>query len=643
MSLQVWLPLNGDLRNQGLSDLTFTSSGVTLTTNDGKMGSCYSSAGSGYITSDKKINLGQKQSMFCWIKPSVFNSSSSLTGVCGQHRYHNCMNFGITLVYASATTGYACVTCGNGNSRSYKDYKGTTLLTANKWYHIGYTYDGSNIRIYVNGNLEATHTVSMATREDYFQCFMWSLGTGGDNSVFGSYGLNGKLNDVRAYDHVLSTKEIKELAKGLMLHYTFNRGDYNAITNLLPYPTPGSAITPGWDTSLHTGAISVSGWTNGYNPGVTNSSGTKDPQVGYHAHWKLINNIPTMVFPRLNYSVSGVTVSRWLGISSSTTLSALTSNTTYTVSFEAMADAEGRTIHGGYYYNNGSSTNFHDGYFYAKNIPVGKWKKYTFTFTTKTVSSTGTFYFYGMQGSNGIAYVRNPQVETGAIAHDYVPSNKVKDTIIYDSSGMNHNGTITGTLSSVLEGNSRTVDGSTTRNHERNFYSTYFHGSAYIAYDTQMAIPDAYTVAFWIYKSSDGHVIDWRALSGEAGVQPVYLGGNKIQYYSSAGGSVYFDYTFANSTWYHVAIAVTSTTATLYVNGVKQQTISASLPAGTVAAFHVGCRVSYVNIMTMYMKDLRLYATTLSDEDIKQICKTPFIIDDEQNIYGRELREGSGE
>lgn len=643
MSLQVWLPLNGDLRNQGLSDLTFTGSNVTLTTNDGKMGSCYSSTGSGYIISDKKVFLGKNQSMFCWIKPNAFNSSSSLTGVCGQHRYPSCIGLGITLSYASATTGYACITCGNGSSRWYRDHKGSTLLTAGNWYHIGYTYDGTTVRLYVNGQLDGSYDLNLATIEDYFQCFMWSM-TASGNALLNSYGLNGKLNDVRAYDHTLSQKEIKELSKGLMLHYTFNRGDYNAVTNLLPYPTPGSAITPGWDTTLHTRAISVSGWSNGYNSGVTNSSGTKDPQVGYHAHWELINDIPTMVFPRLNYSVSGVTVSRWLGISSTSALSGtLKTGTIYTVSFEAMADIEGRIIHGGYYYNNGSSTGFHDGYFYAKNIPVGKWKKYVFTFTAGTVSSGGVFYFYGMQGSNGTAYVRNPQVEVGAIAHDYVPSSKAKDTLIYDSSGMNHNGTITGTLSSTLEGNSRTVDGSTTRNYERNFYSSYFNGSSYVAYDTQMAIPDAYTIAFWIYKSSDGHVIDWRALSGEAGVQPVYLGNNKIQYYSSAGGSVYFDYTFNNNTWYHIAIAVTATTATLYVNGVKQQTISATLPAGTVAAFHVGCRASYVNIMTMYMRDLRLYATTLTDEDIKQICKTPFIIDDEQNIYGRELREGSGE
>ena len=41
MSLQVWLPLNGDLHNQGLSNITMASKNVTID-NSGKIGKCYS-------------------------------------------------------------------------------------------------------------------------------------------------------------------------------------------------------------------------------------------------------------------------------------------------------------------------------------------------------------------------------------------------------------------------------------------------------------------------------------------------------------------------------------------------------------------------------------------------------------------------
>ena len=40
MSLQVWLPLNGDLHNQGLSNINVINSGATIDHN-GKIGKCY--------------------------------------------------------------------------------------------------------------------------------------------------------------------------------------------------------------------------------------------------------------------------------------------------------------------------------------------------------------------------------------------------------------------------------------------------------------------------------------------------------------------------------------------------------------------------------------------------------------------------
>jgi hypothetical protein len=79
----------------------------------------------------------------------------------------------------------------------------------------------------------------------------------------------------------------------------------------------------------------------------------------------------------------------------------------------------------------------------------------------------------------------------------------------------------------------------------------------------------------------------------------------------------------------------------LYVNGEKQQTISATNPTGIESDLHIGCRASYINIPTMSMKDFRLYATTLKAEDIKQIYNTPLIIDNKHNIFATTLKEGS--
>ena len=49
MSLRVWLPLNGNLENQGLSNVTVTNNGATVDDN-GKIGKCYKCSGDSRIS-----------------------------------------------------------------------------------------------------------------------------------------------------------------------------------------------------------------------------------------------------------------------------------------------------------------------------------------------------------------------------------------------------------------------------------------------------------------------------------------------------------------------------------------------------------------------------------------------------------------
>lgn len=246
MSLKVWLPLDGDLRNLGCSDLQFSYSGSNISVNnEGKIGKCYKRTASAAdaIISDTPILLGINQSMFCWIKMDSFQSSASLTGILGQHRYSSNTGMGITLRYASASTGYASVNTGTGSSRTYNSYYGSTLLNAGTWYHIGYTYDGSNIRIYVNGNLDKTQIfTNMSCPSEYIQVGNWSFsGTGGIG--ISNYSAPGSINDVRIYDHCLSPLEVKELSQGLVLHYKLDRKKLQSGTNLVTNITAGGQTT----------------------------------------------------------------------------------------------------------------------------------------------------------------------------------------------------------------------------------------------------------------------------------------------------------------------------------------------------------------------------------------------------------------
>ena len=70
MSLKVWLPLNGDLSNQGLSNISFINGGATIS-NNGKIGQCYhfAKANSQYIKSVFSLDMTSSSwSICCWVK-----------------------------------------------------------------------------------------------------------------------------------------------------------------------------------------------------------------------------------------------------------------------------------------------------------------------------------------------------------------------------------------------------------------------------------------------------------------------------------------------------------------------------------------------------------------------------------------------
>ena len=281
MSLQIWLPLCGNIINQGLNSTTFTSLDASHTTinTSGKIGQCYAndSYTAGGLRSTTTVDLGPRQSMFCWVNFTSFRDSDTFCGIISQHRKNVFSGMGLTIKKASATTGYLSVSTGNGTARTYQSYCATTLMNAGTWYHVGYTYDGTNIRLYVNGVLEKTQSYSnMYTPADYITVFCWSMDANTGDAIYSRYRLNGKLNDIRMYNHCLSPKEIEELAKGLVVHYKLD--NYSNIYDCSGYRHDGvitGSLAAAATTARYSSAIaftpgniitSADGFPTGDNP-----------------------------------------------------------------------------------------------------------------------------------------------------------------------------------------------------------------------------------------------------------------------------------------------------------------------------------------------------------------------------------------
>ena len=87
------------------------------------------------------------------------------------------------------------------------------------WTHVCVVYKNPSLYIYINGKLRAERHGGVSNAASFAQTTPII-----HNSSYRYF------NDFRIYNHALSLKEIKELSKGLMIHYKLN---FDNNTNLL--------------------------------------------------------------------------------------------------------------------------------------------------------------------------------------------------------------------------------------------------------------------------------------------------------------------------------------------------------------------------------------------------------------------------
>lgn len=186
------------------NDGTLKPLGSEPTWVDGKSGKALSFDGNNdYVSVNDSVslNITGQISIEAWIKPptTINSANSNMRVVDKQHAYY------LLFDYPSANGKLKLVLRIGG---SFVNVPSTTNnWNAGQWYHIVGTYDGSTMKIYVNGALENSKPQTGNIEATNYKLF---FGTRAVNNIPTNMFFNGIIDEVKIYSRALSANEILE-------------------------------------------------------------------------------------------------------------------------------------------------------------------------------------------------------------------------------------------------------------------------------------------------------------------------------------------------------------------------------------------------------------------------------------------------
>lgn len=215
---------SGTLSNEVIDSSGNSSHGTTNGTTGGK---AYPTGGKfgngGYFdgvddyVQIPNMSFNNNQSVGFWFKPtSTINSSSGRKDL-----WYGGENY-LLINYGAADGELSWIVSVDSSNRQVKST--TTSWTAGTWYHIWATYDGVNLKLYINGALENTTSYSgTVTNNNYTP--QWG-------SSAGSNAFAGVIDDLRIYNRALSPQEVEDLyswAPPPIAYYDFEEGQGGTV------------------------------------------------------------------------------------------------------------------------------------------------------------------------------------------------------------------------------------------------------------------------------------------------------------------------------------------------------------------------------------------------------------------------------
>lgn len=602
MSLVAWYPLNGDIKDHGPNGyhLTYASNNGKLTTSaSGKIGQCYEATATGYSDYLKtQVNIPAihgELSMCCWAYVTA-TPADSANGLISNHKHGSNSGFGITVKQVSATDYRISCSTGNGTNRTYNTHYGTTNIKG-AWHHLALTYDETSFSLWVDGVVEKTVTYSNYAIDDIFGIFKWSTSYNGTE-----YSVACKLNDVRLYDHCLSTKEVKELAKCLVLHYPFDQSlAYTNIAKNKTYSIYNNYSVPATLTKLSEKYQGCDIYRLSMTP---TSEKLSDFQTNLRAH-----------------GIYGFSQS-W------------EANTKYAfwIYYRPVTHSDIRV--GGVASNINGWTEIAPHYYKDGWYRVGQYRSGSATTAATDSIFTSIMTPTAVADKPIIIDFCCPHLVQGITApleEDWYQDNT--DLVVYDTSGYSKNGTVTSASAPY------SVQGETPI-----YNSCYYfpNKTQYIQTSTlpTSGLANSYSISWWGKTSDYTSTMAWS-----------FSNGNKLNFYQglycNTGDGSQNPYqkngaiisTPSVNVWHHFVMVGDGTSNKLYVDGVLYGTAKTYKSiTGTKIHFN-GWDTGTSYKWNGHLSDFRIYATVLSEEDIIDLYTTRGSIDNQGDIFIKEINE----
>lgn len=621
MSLRAWYVLNGNVKNQGLGDFELTQ--VTAPTwATGKLCNQALNGGAFNWTAQQtaKILNNNELSYSCWIYVGEADTRSRIFGndtTGSLQRYFSLFQYptknDLHWYWNQSDTG------NNWTGGA------TGVLPTGKWTHVCFAYKSGYARIYINGE---------------------QVGSGSPKVNISNYSIvynvilnntNHRLQDIRIYDHCLSLKEVKELAKGLCLHYKLD--DQFSIGQKQVY---SGTTAHGYAASTNFTRTKLAN-EDGYN-----YKGTRTPTTTANTWWAL------KFTPAMNHTaVNNDKYYIW-----SSKVRCNTWNYDSLTMRNAIADND--YTHGGVQCCNAS-------------LADGEWHQYTRKYKIVdglTIGSNPCFVTqsaYDASTASGKRWVA-PYVEyyTGNLnntAYTYNFDFDIKEVQLIEADefpGWIDNDGITDVVDCAGVNNKHLTNyKSCTLVPSPVYRQAYNFNQKGYCYNSSVPLSlQQFTISLWVkpITNTSQHFLFGTFDKTDSSWTNTGIGvfrnqgNNYYQIYfksdaeSSAknmGGS---SIVCTLNTWTHMVIWWNGTTSKVYLNGVLKNTQTYGLN-GNCLFKNIYLGNSMFNTHPdsetedAAMSDFRVYATALTEDDILELYQTRASVDNDKNFYGYYLKE----